>query len=215
MRKKIYTVIYSIIIVIFIFGCGDEPITPQPGNNINDIAPAKAPQFVVSNGRVEVSTRDTNSENRTIGLDGLRHPEEAFCIEGGIAYLRDTLKAGTTYTAPVTIVNGMDHARTFHLSVQSMQLTLSDPAKWLPEELGKVFAPLPEKFYTWIHIEDLEPKIPLGGARQILVSLNVPYNFPTELRGKSYSFGILVEDWSQTGFVQIAPKMHWLVTFET
>jgi hypothetical protein len=51
-------------------------------------------------------------------------------------------------------------------------------------------------------------------TRQVPFILSVPdENFPKELKGQSYDVRILVEDWTQTGFTQVAHQEKWLMTF--
>jgi len=59
----------------------------------------------------------------------------------------------------------------------------------------------------------LNPEVAIGGIKKVSVTLSTPYNFPKEMKGKDYEVRILVEDWSQTGFIQLALQAKWLITF--
>jgi hypothetical protein len=102
----------------------------------------------------------------------------------------------------VTIVNGKDQARIFHLSLQQPGASIREGYK-----------PFPAEYFGWIGIGDEEPGVAAGDIAKIPVTLSIPEDFPEELKGQSYEVRILVEDWSQTGFVQVALQEKWLITF--
>jgi hypothetical protein len=176
-----------------------QETTPEPTNTV-----PPTPTFVVENNEISVSI-GTPVAGGEMRADGYQNIDEGFYLYGGTVVPEDTdgnaveLWAGFSGSAPLTIVNGNDYARTFHLSIQS------------PSVDG--YLPFPEKYYSWVSIEDLTPKVAIGGSRRISITLSVPYQLPNEIRGNKFTFGILVEDWSQTGFVQIAYQQKWLVSF--
>ena len=102
----------------------------------------------------------------------------------------------------VTIVNGKDRTRIFHLSLQQ-------PGNSVKEG----YEPLPVEYFGWIAIGDESPGVAAGDIGKIPMTLSVPEDMPEELKGKSYEVRILDEDWSQTGLVQLALQEKWLITF--
>ena len=99
-------------------------------------------------------------------------------------------------------MNGKDQHRTFHLTIQEPGDTLKEGYEGFPIE-----------HLDWFAIEETELLVIAGGVKKVSVTLSVPYDFPQEMRGKSYEVRILVEDWSQAGFIQLALQAKWLITF--
>lgn len=143
------------------------------------------------------------TEIQTLITDVKEFPEvnEGYGLYGATVTITD-IWPGWSGSAPLTIVNGKDYARTFHLTIQQPGSSLQ-----------KGYEPLPEKYFSWITIEDLQPKVAIGGVKKVSITLSAPFDFPVELRGKKYDVRILVEDWSQTGFIQNALQEKWLITF--
>lgn len=145
----------------------------------------------------------TTSSNQTLTTNVVGFPTvgEGFGLHGATVTLVDVYP-GWSGSAPITIVNGNDYARTFHLMLQQPGATVQNG-----------YEPFPEGCFSWITLEDMQPKVAIGGVRKVSVTLSAPFNFPAEMRGKKYDVRILVEDWSQTGFIQLALQQKWLITF--
>jgi hypothetical protein len=143
----------------------------------------------------------TGSQILTIGDAGSSAINEGFGLSGATVTLTGVY-AGWSGGAPLTILNGNDHARTFHIMLQQPGASLTDG-----------YQPFPEKYFGWFVIEDLTPTIPIGGERKVSITISVPYKFPSDMSGKKYEIRILVEDWSQTGFLQLAYQQKWLIEF--
>lgn len=233
MAKKVLALTLAIACVLLMsMSCvGDRPVITTPAKEHVVELPTKVEQGVASTPEEKpaglptlekedvstplVMTVDDNvlsivigepSANKTLGADGYYHKGQGFNLEGGSARPMDSkgdivpLYPGVSVVAPLTIVNGRDHARTFHIYL----IPLTD----------SINPPFPTEYYTWINIEDAGPKVAIGGSKKLAVTLSVPYDVPRELRGNSYNFALQVEDWSQTGFVQIAYQFVWLFSFE-
>ena len=143
------------------------------------------------------------TETQTLITDVVGFPEvvEGYGLYGATVTVKNVYP-GWSGSAPVTIVNGKDQRRTFHLMLQQPGETVKEG-----------YAPFPEEYFDWITIEDLNPEVALGGVKKVSVTLSSPYGFPSEMRGNNYEVRILVEDWSQTGFIQLALQAKWLITF--
>jgi len=137
----------------------------------------------------------------TTDVRGFPKVEEGYGLYGATVTI-DGVYPGWSGGAPVTIVNGNDQARVFRLSLQQ-------PG----ESLGVGYEPFPVEYFGWIAIGDVSPWVAAGYTGEIPVTLSIPKNMPDELKGKSYEVRILVEDWSQSGFVQLALQEKWLITF--
>ena len=79
--------------------------------------------------------------------------------------------------------------------------------------LEKGYEPFPKEYFDWISIEDMQPKVPISGVKKVSVTLSAPFEFPDEMKGHKYDLRILVEDWSQTEFIQVAWQEKWLIEF--
>lgn len=188
-----------------------EESTTEPSASIVNQESQENSGMTVSSGPIGITIGEPSCE-ATIDSEGYPHKAESFELWGGTARREDVngnlipISSGTVLAQDLVILNGHDYARVFHLLIQATGSLRSD--RW-----GE-FEALPIECLEWINIEDIEPKVPIGGTKKILVTVSVPNKLPKELRGGKYWFGIQVEDWSQTGFIQIAPKMNWLLTFE-
>lgn len=165
-----------------------ESQTPAPEETIVDL-----PQ-----GKVVVVT-----DNQILTTDVVDFPgvAEGFGLFGATVTVKNVYP-GWSGSAPITIVNGKDYARTFHLMLQQPGTSLTDG-----------YQPFPEEYFIWFAIEDSQPKVAIGGVKKISVTLSAPFDFPEKMGGGKYDLRILVEDWSQTGFIQKAYQEKWLIEF--
>jgi hypothetical protein len=142
----------------------------------------------------------------TTDVRGFPKVEEGFGLYGATVTMDGVYpgysSAESNQPVYVTIVNGKDQARIFHLSLQQPGASITEDYK-----------PLPLEYFGWIAIGDDSPGVAAGDIGKIPVSISVPEDMPEELKGNSYEVRILVEDWSQTGFVQVALQEKWLITF--
>lgn len=175
--KKIILVVLGILLVGTLVAC--SPVA----NNSGDV------------------TIVTNNQILTIGGTGATGINEGFGLSGATIIVTNVYP-GWSGGAPITIVNGNDYARTFHLMLQQPGASLTNG-----------YEPFPSQYFSWFSIEDLTPKVAIGGVREVLVTLSAPFRFPFEMVGKKYDLRILVEDWSQTGFLQLAYQQKWLIEF--
>jgi hypothetical protein len=154
---------------------------------------------VINPPSVNQSNDTQNVRTQVKGFPGLA---EGYGLYGATVTI-DGVYPGWSGGVPVTIVNGRDKDREFHISLQQ-------PG----DSIREGYEPFPEKYYDWFVIADKSPTIVTGVVREVPVALYVPEDMPEEMKGKSYEVRILVEDWSQTGFVQLALQEKWLITFE-
>ena len=112
--------------------------------------------------------------------------------------------AGWNGTVPVTIINGRDKERLFVLSLVQ------------PTTLKEGYEALPKEDYSWVTISETQVTVPAGITYEIPVMLSIPSDVSSSaLAGKKYEVGILVEDITQTGFVQIALETKWYIVAGT
>jgi len=161
-------------------------------------SPIISPEDLVINlpeGKVEAVT-----DNQVLAV-GIGGKEPIFSLDGPTCYLTDAYP-GYSGSSPITIVNSNDHSRTFHLMIQQPGASLTSGYERFPQE-----------YLSWFSIEDLSPKVAIGGTKKVSVTISVPFKFPAHMKGGRYDLRILVEDWSQTGFVQHACQQKWLIKF--
>lgn len=149
----------------------------------------------------EVVVEQTETQTLITDVVGFPEVKEGYGLWGATVTVTNVYP-GWSGSAPVTIVNGKDQRRTFHLMIQQPGTTIREG-----------YEPLPEECFSWITIEDAGPVVAVGGVKKVSITLSAPYDFPAEMRGKNYEVRILVEDWSQTGFIQLALQAKWLITF--
>ena len=159
------------------------------------------PSLIVEDFPTEEVVVETGEEILSVNVKGFPGVGEGYGLWGSVVTV-DNAYPGWSGSAPVTIVNGGDQRRTFHLMFQQPGTTIKEGYK-----------PFPEEYFSWMTIEDPNPEVAIGGEKKVSVTLSIPYDFPSEMRGESYEIRILVEDWSQTGFVQLALQAKWLITF--
>lgn len=162
--------------------------TPTPGETLIDL-----PQ-----GKVTVVTDTGILTTDVVDFPGVA---EGFGLYGATVTITNVYP-GYSGSAPITIVNGKDYARTFHLMLQQPGTALTDG-----------YQPFPEEYFNWVTVEDIQPKVAIGGVKKISVTLSAPFDFPESMYGQKYDLRVLVEDWSQTGFIQKAYQEKWLITF--
>lgn len=143
-----------------------------------------------------------SSQTLSVNVEGFPGVSEGFGLYGATVTITNVYP-GWSGSAPITIVNGNDHARTFQLSLQQPGIGV----------LQRGYEPFPKEYFSWINIENMQPRAAIGGTVRVSVTLSSPFNFPRELKGKKYDLRILVEDWSQTGFIQLALQEKWLIEF--
>lgn len=189
MRKLLISLLCGTLLVLG--ACAPTiPISEEP---TNPSTPEELPR--------EIVVEETETQTLITDVVGFPEVEEGYGLWGATVTVKNVYP-GWSGSAPVTIVNGKDQRRTFHLMVQQPGSTIKEG-----------YEPFPTKYFNWITIEDLNPEVAIGGVKKVSVTLSAPYTFPSEMRGKDYEVRILVEDWSQTGFIQLALQAKWLITF--
>ena len=174
--KKIILVILGIILIGMFTACSPSASTPFP-------------TAITDNNTLTMSA---------IVKGGLA---DGFGLIGATVTLTGVY-AGWSGGAPLTIINGNDQARTFHISLQEPSSSLTDG-----------YEAFPSQYFNWVVMDDLTPSVVAGGQKIVNVTLNIPSDLPSEMMGKKYDVRILVEDWSQAGFLQIAYQQKWLIEF--
>ena len=179
--KKLLIVLFCLVLLI---GCSN---TTSP-----------IPEEVL---QIEEEVTGVEPDLLSVDVAGFPGVGEGYGLWGSVVTVTN-LYPGWSGSAPVTIINGNDQRRVFHLMLQQPGTTIREG-----------YEPFPEKYFNWMTIEDPDPEVAIGGTKKISATFSVPYDFPIELKGKSYEIRILVEDWSQTGFIQLALQAKWLITF--
>lgn len=122
---------------------------------------------------------------------------EGFGVKGDTVTIKD-LYPCYSGTVNLEIINGQDKAREFHLSI-------------VPENENKLqgYEQLPAEYYSWFTIETPVLRLMPDESRVVTINILMPCdaNYPD----KKARCRLLVEDWSQTGLVQIAVASKWYI----
>lgn len=122
---------------------------------------------------------------------------EGFGVKGDTVTIKDLYPC---YISPqpveLTVINGQDKTREFHLSI-------------VPENNLQGYEQFPAEYYDWFTI--VTPIFRLMPNESKVVSINITMPCDAKYSGKKARCRLMVEDWSQTGLVQIAVASKWYI----
>jgi len=150
------------------------------------------------------------------GTDAVPTLDEGFGILESEVEFRHVY-AGWEGTAPLTIINGADKARTFRVSVQSAS----------PDKVRHGYEPLPEDFHEWLTVPAENITVPAGSYHQCTITIAVPEDAP-EYRSEyttltlsddgvnlyttnQFEIRIRVTDMMPEGLVSMAIEARWYI----
>ena len=151
-----------------------------------------------------VAQQSTTSEVRTVtvgdtitqySIPVITTLAEGFGVKG------DTVTITNLYpcysgTVNLEVINGQDKTREFHLSI-------------VPENNLQGYEQFPSKYYSWFTIATPIFRLMPNESKVVIINVLMPCG--TDYSGKKARCRLLVEDWSQTGLVQIAVASKWYI----
>jgi len=168
-------------VVLLLSGCVPAPVAQQP-------TPKQPP---TSEKRI-VTTGTTTTEYNIPVITTLA---EGFGIKGDTVKIKDLYPCYSD-TIKLEIINGQDKTREFHLSIE-------------PETNLQGWEQFPAEYYSWFTIAT--PIFRLMPNESRIVSISVLMPCEANYSGKKARCRLMVEDWSQTGLIQIAVASKWYI----
>jgi hypothetical protein len=139
-----------------------------------------------------VTTGDTTTEYNIPVITSLK---EGFGVKGDTVVIKDLYPC---YEGQVelTVINGADRTREFHLSVA-------------PESNLQGWEQFPAEYYSWLKISTPVFRLLPNESKTVSVTVSMPCD--ADYSGKKARCRVVVEDWSQSGLVQVAVASKWYI----
>ena len=143
----------------------------------------------------DIRVVESNGTTTEYSIPVITTLKEGFGVKGDTVTITN-LYPCYTGTVNLEVINGQDKTREFHLSIA-------------PENDLQGYEQFPSEYYSWFTIAT--PIFRLMPNESKVVTVNVLMPCGTDYSGKKARCRLLVEDWSQTGLVQIAVASKWYI----
>jgi hypothetical protein len=185
MRKLIIPAVLGMVLLLI--GCTAPVVQPPLG--------VPESQLLTPDKRVITVEGVGGSTTTEYNIPVITSLAEGFGVKGDTVTIKDLYPC---YKGEVKleVINGRDRTREFHLSI-------------VPESDLQGYEQFPSEYYEWFNIQDRMFRLMPNESRVVTINISMPCD--ANYSGKKARCRLMVEDWSQTGLIQIAVASKWYI----